>query len=64
MSSSLDGSRVTICCLKSYGDFRYLYEFIKETQLDLGANTGLPELPDKHNPAGAKRDTEDMMDPI
>lgn len=63
MASSLSGNKVYISVLKNYGDLKYLYEFIKATQLELGAGA-LPALPEKHSASGVKLDTEEMMLPI
>ena len=65
MASSVDGENIHISCLKSYGDFKQLHEFIKETQIDFGSsNATLPDLPSKHNAAGSKLDTNEMMSPL
>jgi hypothetical protein len=65
IATSVEGGNISISCLKSYGDFKQLYEFIKETQLDFGsANVSMPDLPSKHNAAGSKLDSGEMMDPL
>lgn len=65
MNSNIVGQTVNIYCLKSYGDFKQLHQFIKETQIDFeNANVTLPDLPSKHNAAGSKMNTNEMMSPL